>query len=740
MVARVMVLSVLVATGLAGTAGAAPRSSTTAGFTPARSPAVRPATTYAVSVDAAPGDAVNHYSPLRALGAGVDAQNNGAVKQIYTPANVKEMLSSGVGAVTYRLYTELGVQDWHWNPVGSWSQSGNQGYWVGAPAGSSPQITDSYGYRLPHRGDTRDQANNDDYGRLDDGDPTTYWKSDPYLDATFTGESNTLHPQWALVDLGAKKGVDGVSITWSNPYATSYAVQYWTGDSPINDPANGNWVTFPSGTVTNGTGGTVTLMVDSSPRSVRYVRFLMTVSSNTCDSHGSGDPRDCVGFAIDELGVGTVSGSKFTDFVKHAPNKSQSRTYASSTDPWHASTDRVTDEEQAGLDTVYTSGVTRGLPAIMPVSMLYGTPDDAAAELQYLEARGYPIAYVEMGEEPDGQYIVPEDYGALYIQWATAVHAIDPRLQLGGPVFQGTTGDVQTWPDQHGNVSWMQRFLAYLSSHGHLTDLAFMSFEWYPFSPCGSAFPERELISQPGLASGVIQTWFKDGLPGGTPILITETNYSANTTEHFQDIVGALWYADAAGAFLASGAAGFYLYEYEPDPLFDYSGCKQGWGSWGMWNATPHYTVKQPTSQYFAAQLLTQQWSDPVDASHTVYPATTNVLSGGKPVVSAYAVQRPDGAWSVLLVNKDPSNAYGVSVTFANGSTNEYFSSPVAEFTLGPAQYVWHPNGKNGTANPDGPYATSSQPGGAGAVYTLPASSVTVLRAGIAASSRKRSR
>ncbi len=47
------------------------------------------------------------------------------------------------------------------------------------------------------------------------------------------------------------------------------------------------------------------------------------------------------------------------------------------------------------------------LPAMIPVSMLYGTPDDAAAEIAYVKQRGYPISYIEMGEEPDGQNMLP---------------------------------------------------------------------------------------------------------------------------------------------------------------------------------------------------------------------------------------------------------------------------------------------------------------------------------------------
>jgi hypothetical protein len=695
-------------------------------------------TTNHVVVDANPAHALNTFSPVRAFGAGVDAQNNGAPAKIYTPANVKEMLSAGLGPVTYRLYTELSVQDWHWNPSGSWSQSGNQGYFTGNASPGSQTIGDSYGYRLPHRGFTTDNGNNDDYSRLDDGNLSTYWKSDPYLDQAYTGESNSLHPGWVLVDLGSKKPVDAISIAWTNPYASNYAVQYWTGDDALFDPANGAWVTFPNGTVTNGAGGTVVLSLTSSPKSVRYVRVLMTVSSGTCDTHGSGDPRDCVGFAIDEMGVGTLNGKTFNDLVVHKPNNGQTKTYASSVDPWHASTNEVTDEEQAGLDRVFMSGLTRGVPAVVPVAMLYGTPDDAAAEIRYLEARGYMIGSVELGEEPDGQEIVPEDYAALYVEWSTALHAVDPNLHLGGPVFQGTNSDTPAWPNQNGNTSWLNRFLAYLSAHGAESDLAFMSFEHYPFAPCQVA-TEDNLIAEPGLVSGIVKTWRADGVPATTPLLITETNYSANTTEHFQDISGALWFSDLAGSFMSAGGSSLYLYEYEPDPLFDYSHCPAGRGSWGMWNATPHYTVKQPTSQYFAAQLLTQQWADPVDETHTLFPATTDVLDGkGREIVTAYAVERPDGQWAVMLVNKDPSQAYSVQVTFNLSGGPAYFQSPVAAVTLSPKQYVWKPAKRNGSANPDGPPATASVNGGPGATYTLPASSVVVLRATLPGSARRR--
>ena len=68
--------------------------------------------------------------------------------------------------------------------------------------------------------------------------------------------------------------------------------------------------------------------------------------------------------------------------------------------------------------------------------------------------------------------LTPEDDAAYYAQFATALHAVDPALKLGGPVFESNAQDVKAWPDANGETSWTKRYLAYLSSHGHLQDLS----------------------------------------------------------------------------------------------------------------------------------------------------------------------------------------------------------------------------------------------------------------------------
>jgi hypothetical protein len=194
-----------------------------------------------VQVDITPGHSVNTFVPIRALGAGVDGEPGGAVDQIYTPPNLAQMRSAGWGAVSYRLFTELGVQTWHWNPTGSWSDPANsRGYFTGGAIGGSG-ITHSFGYRLPHRGFTHDQAYDDDFSRLTDGDLTTYWKSNPYLTAAFTGEPDAQHPQWVLVDLGSPRAIDAIQLVWAEPHASSYRVEYWTGSDALFDQGNGQW-------------------------------------------------------------------------------------------------------------------------------------------------------------------------------------------------------------------------------------------------------------------------------------------------------------------------------------------------------------------------------------------------------------------------------------------------------------------------------------------------------------------
>lgn len=681
-----------------------------------------------IKVDATPGHETNTFSPLRALGAGVDRLRRGATDKIFVEPVLKESLSSGWGTVSYRQNTDLHVEAWHWNPKGTWSDPAGQGYFTG-DSNPTEVIRHSYAYPLPHRGFTRNQGTERGYSRLTDGDAATYWKSNPYLTKPFTGEDDSLLPQWVVVDLEEKQEIDTIRIAWVDPYATAYEVQYWTGENAMGKPTEGTWETFPEAAIRDGKGGTVTLKLAATPVRLRYLRIVMTASSNTCDTHGADDRRNCVGYAIGEIHLGRLAGDgTIQDLTRHSPDQKQTFTLCSSVDPWHAASDlSEAAGDQAGLDLFFTSGITRGLAAMVPVAMFYGTPEDAAAQMAYLKKRGYPISYVELGEEPDGQYMMPEDYAALYLQWATVIHKVDPNFKLGGPVFEGVNEDIKVWPDAQGRTSWFGRFLDYLKAHGQMGDLAFMSLEHYPYEPCDIAW--ESLYDEPRLISHILQVWRDDGLPKEVPIFITEVNISWLMSEVFVDIFGGLWLADYTGAFLTAGGGATYYFQYLPLPLA--KGCHDSWGTFGMFTVDADFRVKQHTSQYFLSQLITQEWAQPVDKPHQIYPASSDIRDAkGNTLVTAYALHRPDGQWALMLVNKDRENAYAVRATFqdSRSSKDRIFSGKIRMVTFGSEQYQWHRNEREGSADPDGPAVISTVKAGPNRVFKLPKASVTVLR------------
>jgi F5/8 type C domain/Glycosyl hydrolases family 39 len=705
---------------------------------------------YGQTVHVDTSHAVNHFVPNQTLGAGIDRIATGAIEHDLIQPNLDATLEAGWQPVSYRQNTDLVIEAWHWNPAGTWSDpaDGGKGYFTGSTNLGEP-IKLSYGWELPHRGFTRnDGTGNNGFSRLTDGDTSTYWKSNPYLTEKFTGESDTRHPQWVVIDLTQPTPIDSIRIDWAAPYAKHYLVQYWVADagiSPIASPTRGEWKTYYQGSILNGAGGNVTLKLALTPSIVQFLRIWMTESSDTCDTHGSSDPRNCVGYAINEVYVGTTTkDGAFHDVLRHTPDQEQAVTFCSSVDPWHAAGDEGTTlQAQVGFDLFYTSGITRGLPAMIPVAMLYDTPDNAVAEISYIEKRKYPISYVEMGEESDGQNMMPEDYAALYVQWAKALHKLDPSLKLGGPSFQGVNEDIQVWPDAAGQTSWVRRFLSYLKAHDAMDQLSFFSFEHYPNTGCTS--PWQRLYDEPDVVSHIMDIWHKDGIPADMPMFITETNLSPAASETYMDIFSGLWLADFIGKFIESGGKGVYYFHYLPIQMEH--GCNDSQGTFGMFTVNEDYQIQQRLAQFYVAHMINRDWVIPGAKTHDVFAATSDIEDGADhTMVNAYAVSRPDGTWSVMLVNRDQETPHKVKVVFDGaGSGAAAFAGTVNVSTFGREQYQWHPSKTHfmahaaaagdpsvmangpGHADPDGPAKVYNLMATQDTAFDLPASSVTVI-------------
>jgi F5/8 type C domain len=675
-----------------------------------------------VSATVATDQCVNKCIPKQTLGGGVDGHERGECARMLSDKNIAEMLSAGLGPLTYRLRTELAGEVWHWNPRGSWSDEARQcGYWTSSSSVSAP-INLSYGYRLPRRGNTIDQANNDGYSCISDGDENSFWKSNPYLDPHFTGESEDAHPQWIVIDLGKVKPVNSIRIQWGMPYARQVRVEYWTGNDPmhLHIERNDDWRVFPQGVIDNSRGGDVTTRLSSSSMPVQFVRVLMNSGSAPTTQPGA-DVRDRLGFAVREISLGqTNDAGEFEDYVRHHPDRSQTIVYVSSTDPWHRAEDIDYKTEQPGLDFVLRSKLANHLPVLVPVGVLYNTPDNAVSEIQYLLAQKYSLEGVELGEEPDGQWTSPEDFAALYVATARQLRSLGSQLKLGGPSLQNFDGHLLTWPDKSGNRFWMNRFLRAIRAAESPFD--FFSFEYYPFDDvCGDAAPQ--LMEVPQRLRAMLSSLHDDGVSSNIPWLMTEFGYSVFAGRHEVDIEGALFHADTVGTFLTSGGTKAYLYGYEPDYLTDELKCS--WGNLMILQMSDADKKLNRLSMYYSARLITNYWMQWVAETHEVYPVTIEPANAG---VTAYATRRPDKQWALLAVNKDPNRSAQLSVQFT-GAAVDTFTGKVEIAQFSRQQYRWQEDGPNGRP------LVSSLPShvrrAASRYYELPPYSVSVLRGNI---------
>jgi hypothetical protein len=636
---------------------------------------------------------VNRFTPSHALGAAIDGHEKGINDLQFKPDNIRAMLSAGLRPLTYRLRTELGMGVWHWNPSGSWSDQGRrQGYWVSDSDLQKP-ISLSYGYSLPRRGNTIDQAANNGYSRLDDGDENTSWKSNPYLDSHFTGEANDVHPQWIVIEFARPEPINAMRVAWGEPFAKRFRIQYASFNDPsvISLSPPGAWTDFPNAQFDRSAanpGSDLILQLSRKPITVGLIRIIFAESSGT-NHLATADLRDRLGFAVRELYAGTIDESgAFHDRIRHGLNLSdQTIIHVSSTDPWHRESDRDNEIEQVGLDRLYQSGLTNNLPMLVPTGLLYDTPENAANEIRYLRARGYKFDQVELGEEPDGQYITPEDFGTLYLQFADAIHRVDPKLQLGGPSFQEILPSHDPiYPVD--NAAWMRRFLAYLKARNRTADFAFFSFEWYPFDDV-CAPPAPQLASAQQMLKEAMETLERRGtVPRNIPWIISEYGYSAFASRAELSMEGALLHADIAGEFLTLGGDQAFLYGYAPDVVIEERDCTAGNNM--LFSMDDEGKIEHRFATYFAARLLTHQWVMPGDGAHEIYSASSDIKDGnGNQLLTAYALRRPDGLWSLMLINKDPKQSFSVKLIFRGerGDREATMEAPIDIYQYSEAQY-----------------------------------------------------
>jgi hypothetical protein len=285
----------------------------------------------------------------------------------------------------------------------------------------------------------------------------------------------------------------------------------------------------------------------------------------------------------------------------------------------------------------------------------------------------------------------------------------------------------------------MNRFLKYIRGAGARFD--FFSFEFYPFdNVCGD--PAPHLLKIPKRLRAMMTSLRQDGVPSDIPWLMTEYGYSVFGGRPEVDIEGALFNADAMGAFLTLGGGKPYLYGYEPNYLQDELKCS--WGNLMMLQLNRKSDQVDRLSAYYAAQLVTKEWMQPVNESEEIFPITIHTTKDGAhrvtratnpkslTAVTAYAVRRPDKQWALLAINKDPKRTAQLNVEFDLPGAKQpaSFIGKVELIQFSRQQYAWRADGPNGHPIRSLPPKHFIQDGSSS--FELPPYSLTVLRGNVA--------
>jgi hypothetical protein len=224
-----------------------------------------------------------------------------------------------------------------------------------------------------------------------------------------------------------------------------------------------------------------------------------------------------------------------------------------------------------------------------------------------------------------------------------------------------------------------------LKRHRQLDKFTFFSFEWYPF---GDDCQPEQLPEATQMLTDALEELEQGGLSRDIPWIISEYGYSAFGARAEVNIDGALLNADMVGRFLTMGGETTYLYGYEASQVIKEQECSSGNNMLFFRDDRGH--IIKPTAAYWGASLLTHEWLKPGNEIHEIYPATSDVRNGnGDLLITAYAVHRPDGLWSLLLINRDPKRAFQTNVVFRDdGGAGGGFEGRLELFQYSAKQYL----------------------------------------------------
>ncbi len=269
---------------------------------------------------------------------------------------------------------------------------------------------------------------------------------------------------------------------------------------------------------------------------------------------------------------------------------------------------------------------------VVEVQLHGGTPEQAAKSVRYANLeKKYGARFWEVGNEPDlypqraGEpQFSPAWYNERFRAYAQAMKAEDPSIKLFGPVLSNKLDE------------WMRPFI---SECGDIAD----GLSWHFYGGNSKQSEAALLATTANFDQQVakVRGWWQDpainpkGHTRQVPLLISEyaASYDSNSPKNLTSQAAAIWTADMLGHLVTQRidlAAFFALWSLSFQGVWDNHG-----------KTRPVYTTFLLFNQ-FGDRLL--------------------MADSSQPLLPAYAALRPDGALSLMIVNKDPAITYRATI------------------------------------------------------------------------------
>jgi len=381
------------------------------------------------------------------------------------------------------------------------------------------------------------------------------------------------------------------------------------------------------------------------------------------------------------------------------------------------------------FDSFMTTARGAGAQPMVIANYGTGTPQEAADWVRSANiTRGYNVRYWEIGNEVYGNGFYgaqweadnhadksPAAYANNTLQYITAMKAVDPTIKIG--VVVTTPG---FWPDgvvgPGSSADWNHTVLPILAPRAD-----FVVFHWYPGGSSAA-----DMLTRPSLVAGAVSqlrsliNQFGGANAPNVQIMVTETNSSLSLTSQ----PAALFAADNTMTMLESGITnidwwnthnGMGSPSTNPDGSLDYN--DQGVLSNGSCNGgTCEPPAETPFAPYYGLQMLT----------HLGVPGDQMVAaSSDQSLVAVHAVRRAGGHLTVLMVNRDPSNSYAVTLSYSGFQPS---GTPTVFSFLNGAHSIASAQQGSATAQTIPPYSLTTldlASGGGGTTTTTAATTTT---------------